>query len=472
MSRVILYALGQVFEQNKEKIQWENVVAVADKNAKASMEINGFPVITPAKICEIEYDFIIVFSNKLFEQIKCELIGEYFVPPEKIVSWRALLPEQSGFSGKSVEFFRKFVKEKQLKTILDIGMEILPQYYLNKEVFWGEDSTVLDGVGKEKFLLYKNLYNEIHSDIQKIYREYDLILLCSLEKMELLQAVKSRLVMMYEPYRLSGKMQTTESALKELGEVTSYLTEDGIVWVADRKKPIIEKDIQIYVVIHKPFQVKKDSLYSPICVGENYENPQFLSEKTGENISYLNAKINECTALYWIWKHSKADYIGLNHYRRYFYNDGVLNFSNILNKETIYELLKHYDLIMPQILPIYSQTVEEQIKTSINEEIFEKALYIIREMLHKKQPEYMEAFETVMRGHCFYACNMFVARREILNEYCEWLFSFLIEAAELLDITGYDSYSKRAMGFFAERMWTVWLMKQNLKIKELPYMVI
>lgn len=84
----------------------------------------------------------------------------------------------------------------------------------------------------------------------------------------------------------------------------------------------------------------------------------------------------------------------------------------------------------------------------------------------------MEAFETVMRGHSFYVCNMFVTRREILNNYCEWLFSFLIEAAELLDITGYDSYSKRAMGFFAERMWTVWLMKQNLKIKELPYMVI
>ncbi len=29
---------------------------------------------------------------------------------------------------------------------------------------------------------------------------------------------------------------------------------------------------------------------------------------------------------------------------------------------------------------------------------------------------------------------MFVTRREILNRYCEWLFHFLIEAAEIIDV--------------------------------------
>ena len=66
-------------------------------------------------------------------------------------------------------------------------------------------------------------------------------------------------------------------------------------------------------------------------------------------------------------------------------------------------------------------------------------------------------------------CNLFVTKRNILNAYCEWLFSFLIEAAEAIDISGFDSYSKRVIGFFAERMWTVWVSRQDIKIKELPF---
>ncbi len=77
-----------------------------------------------------------------------------------------------------------------------------------------------------------------------------------------------------------------------------------------------------------------------------------------------------------------------------------------------------------------------------------------------------------MNGHREYICNLFVAKREILNSYCEWLFSFLIEAAEKMDVSSYDASGKRTIGFFAERLWTVWILKQNLKIKEKPYLLL
>ena len=77
-----------------------------------------------------------------------------------------------------------------------------------------------------------------------------------------------------------------------------------------------------------------------------------------------------------------------------------------------------------------------------------------------------------MDGYAIFNCNIFVTKREILDRYCEWLFSFLIEAAEEIDVEGYDSYSQRVIGFFAERMWTVWLRKNRLRIKELPYVII
>ena len=38
-----------------------------------------------------------------------------------------------------------------------------------------------------------------------------------------------------------------------------------------------------------------------------------------------------------------------------------------------------------------------------------------------------------------------------------------------IDVENCDNYSRRVIGFFAERMWTVWLRKNRVKVKELPY---
>ena len=74
-----------------------------------------------------------------------------------------------------------------------------------------------------------------------------------------------------------------------------------------------------------------------------------------------------------------------------------------------------------------------------------------------------------MHGREMYPCNMFVTRWEIFDAYCTWLFSFLIPAAEEADVSRFDDYSKRIIGFFAERMLTVWLVKHpELRIKTLP----
>ena len=45
-----------------------------------------------------------------------------------------------------------------------------------------------------------------------------------------------------------------------------------------------------------------------------------FEDEMKDNISYLNAKWNECTAIYAYWKNfmKDADYIGHNHYRRLF----------------------------------------------------------------------------------------------------------------------------------------------------------
>ena len=61
---------------------------------------------------------------------------------------------------------------------------------------------------------------------------------------------------------------------------------------------------------------------------------------------------------------------------------------------------------------------------------------------------------------------MFIAPKEIISKYCEWVFPILFEVEKRVDMTGYDDYQKRIYGFLTERLFDVWMDKQNLKVKE------
>ena len=80
-----------------------------------------------------------------------------------------------------------------------------------------------------------------------------------------------------------------------------------------------DKKIEIYIAIHKKAKVLERECYIPLHVGaEGKEDLGFTRDNTGDNISCKNLNYCELTGLYWIWKHSKADIVGLVHYRRYF----------------------------------------------------------------------------------------------------------------------------------------------------------
>ena len=95
-----------------------------------------------------------------------------------------------------------------------------------------------------------------------------------------------------------------------------------------------------------------------------------------------------------------------------------------------------------------------------------------REALIKAHPEDVNVFDYVMGLHYFYPCNMFATTWSVFDEYCQWLFSFIILAACNIDVSGYNAYSKRVIGFFAERMMTVWVIKKKFKVEELPYITV
>ena len=52
------------------------------------------------------------------------------------------------------------------------------------------------------------------------------------------------------------------------------------------------------------------------------------------------------------------------------------------------------------------------------------------------------------------------------DSFCTWLFTILFELEKRIDLTGRSVYEKRVFGFLAERLFNVWLEKQNIKIYE------
>ena len=61
---------------------------------------------------------------------------------------------------------------------------------------------------------------------------------------------------------------------------------------------------------------------------------------------------------------------------------------------------------------------------------------------------------------------MWITKKEIFDAYCGWLFDILFEAEKRIDFTKYDAYQGRVMGFLSERLFRVWLLKQEYVIRE------
>ena len=71
-----------------------------------------------------------------------------------------------------------------------------------------------------------------------------------------------------------------------------------------------------------------------------------------------------------------------------------------------------------------------------------------------------------------YYCNMLMARRDVLDAYCSWLFSFITYAADRISIEGADVYQRRTAGYYGETMMSVWMKRQDLKVYEMPLEVV
>lgn len=226
-------------------------------------------------------------------------------------------------------------------------------------------------------------------------------------------------------------------------------------------------EIKILIATHKEYWMPNDRVYLPVHVGkEGKPDLGYIGDNTGENISLKNANYCELTGLYWAWKNLDCEYIGLCHYRRYFSEKSVGKDKKaaILHKDDYEKLLQKYDVLLPKKRNYYIETVRSQYEHAHNKRDLDEVEKIVQELY----PEYSEAFNKVMNRTKLHILNMFVMKKEKFDEYCKWLFDILFELEKRINISDYNKYEARVFGFLSERLFNVWLERQNMNCCEVP----
>lgn len=238
---------------------------------------------------------------------------------------------------------------------------------------------------------------------------------------------------------------------------------------------------EVFVAAHKKTDVSLPGYCRMIQVGSVFHDRidgYLYDDWNGQdNISAKNNSYSELTALYCLWKHSSADIRGLYHYRRMFYNGEALRCNKCsiskspgdiagfcLTEEQITEYLRESDVIDEIPYFPWPRTVEEDLLRFCYPEDVKR----LSEVIFHGYPAYYEDFLRVMQSRHISYRNMMIAKQEIFEQYCAWLFEVLARCEEVIDISGYDRMHQRIFGYLSEVLMNVWIRKQGLKEHHVP----
>ncbi|ACV22259.1 Uncharacterised protein [Slackia heliotrinireducens] len=227
------------------------------------------------------------------------------------------------------------------------------------------------------------------------------------------------------------------------------------------------RDLTIVVATHKPYWMPDDPCYLPVQVNAGSMQPirGFQPDNVGDNISEKNPNYCELTALYWAWKNLESEYLGLAHYRRHFAARRLGDKkSRVASGDQLKNALSHVDVLLPTPRNYFIETNYSQYVHAHHEE----DLAFTREILTEYEPHLVGLYDEVMNrtyGHRF---NMFVMKRTVADEWCEWLFKVLFELENRLDISNYSANDARVFGFVSERLLDYWVESRGIAYVEMP----
>lgn len=251
-------------------------------------------------------------------------------------------------------------------------------------------------------------------------------------------------------------------------------------------------NIDIFVCAHKPIPYDyhlTNKAFKIVCG----EKDNVVEEGNHLDVDVIHIKeeisnvgFSEWQKFYYIWKYKYNDlkkYVGLMHYRRF------LDFGGDINDiPDMDEIFKKCNLVVGDVL--YAKSMWGQYAFCHNI----KDLESLRDLIYKEFPDYKEAFDVVMKGEKLMICNTCILKKEDFNNFCSFMFSVLFRWCHINGINIRDDksffdyidknigdYSKkhkkedetfreqaRIPAFLSERLFTVWLTKNNMRAKTVP----
>ena len=272
-------------------------------------------------------------------------------------------------------------------------------------------------------------------------------------------------------------MESIEKSLDEVG-MNNHIRIDSLKWACLQEKAFTlsgtfaplstfsvgskKADIEVFKMVHhkdKPLVTNyKDPVYvTSVQVGASFADIRMTEciDNQGENISEKNGDYSELTGLYWIWKNKikRQDdtYYGLAHYRRFLE----------LSEDDLLRLADNdIDVVLPYPMP-YEPNIEAHHLRYLSDLEWDAVLHALKEL----QPDYSRAFKDILKQEYFYNYNVILAKKDVLDDYCSWLFPLLFRIEENND-PNKEKEPNRYMGYVGETLETLYFMynKDNLKI--------
>ena len=241
--------------------------------------------------------------------------------------------------------------------------------------------------------------------------------------------------------------------------------------------------IKILVATHKESSMPDDSMYLPIHVGAEGKTDAedkpldlgYIKDNTGDNISALNPYFCELTGLYWAWKNLDFEYVGLVQYRRFFkgmYSGGTELADFAISFDELAPMLSEYKIFVPKKRHYFIETISSHYEHTHDGWQLEQCGIVISEKYH----EYEKAYKKVLKRRSGHMFNMMIMRKDLLDDYCSWLFDILFELFKRVGSDGMSAFDQRYPGRISEVLLNVWLehgitegVFGRRDIKELPY---
>lgn len=188
-------------------------------------------------------------------------------------------------------------------------------------------------------------------------------------------------------------------------------------------------------------------------VAPNHGRTRFYVDEQhdAENIDSENYRLNELTALYYLWKNEhNVGYKGLEHYRRALFD---ATDSHLLEPDEIESILKDHDVILTDNYVHFPG--------QMNNYCLPRNCGLGHiERMNQRWNGFGDFYWDFICTHTASGmswCNMFIAREEVADEYCELCFDLVFNLKQPEDKT-------RFFGFCTEKLWTPWAAFRKLKV--------